>query len=269
MAEVDPVSPTLPAPTTPKCDFSPKRLRSHSSMTRASTHWQRRGPLQRYVSRIETRLQNAWSRGRRLPRSPFVRIWPPVREVFAVMLLSVALVLLAPSAFDSLPPPFGIRSGDSPADQVLAALAGASVAAAAFLVNFTLHGLMYVYRWSTARHLLVWSWIAVALGLPLTLLLTRCCAAAGAPLDVPTLALVVWNGAMPGALLAQMDWLQDRFEPARRVYGALLAALMAWVLAAIPYQVTAYTTRLLVDLYTPPDLWLQMWWAPRLQLGVW
>lgn len=195
-------------------------------------------PLQKYGEAVQSRMQRAFARMTSRPRPPFERVWPMVREVSAVMLAAVLLVLAAPPAFDKLPPPFGIPPSGMPAQQqTLAALASAGVVAGLFLINFTLHGVMYVYRWTRMRHALVGLWIGTAMGAPLALLLARVCEAAGAPLDVVTLAVATLNLVAPGVLLAQLSTAEERFAwPGRRLYAALLAILTAWMLAAVPYQ---------------------------------
>ena len=74
-----------------------------------------------------------------------------------------------------------------------------------------------------------------ALGVPLAVLLLRCCEALDAPLDALTLAFVAWNFAMPGVLLVQWPATAERFWQGRRLYAASLATLAAWMLTFVPY----------------------------------
>ena len=179
--------------------------------------------LSRYLERVDQRIQRAKSRRFRLPRPPLVRAWPVVREMAMVMGGTVVLVLALPPAFDALPAPFDIREGESAAAQARAALLGASVVGALFLFNFVAYALLYTHSWLRLLHTLVSVWVGVGLGVPLALFLLRAAQAAGVPLDAPSWALLVWNLAVPGVLLAQWAPTRRRFQRTRIAYADSLA----------------------------------------------
>ena len=126
-------------------------------------------------------------------------------------------------AFDALPAPFDIREGESAAAQARAALLGASVVGALFLFNFVAYALLYTHSWLRLLHTLVSFWVGVGLGVPLALFLLRAAQAAGVPLDAPSWALLVWNLAVPGVLLAQWAPTRQRFQRTRIAYADSLA----------------------------------------------
>ena len=179
--------------------------------------------LSRYLERVDQRIQRAKPRRLRLPRPPLVRAWPVVREMALVMGGTVVLVLALPPAFDALPAPFDIREGESAAAQARAALLGASVVGALFLFNFVAYALLYTHSWLRLLHTLASIWTGVGLGVPLALFLLRAAQAAGVPLDAPTTALLVWNLAVPGVLLAQWAPTRRRFQRTRIAYADSLA----------------------------------------------
>ncbi len=106
---------------------------------------------------------------------------------------AVAVVIVAPDAFDSLPSSADVREADTAARQARAAVLGAAVAVGAFAALFLTLVLLYVYRCTLLLHALHSLWIGSLIGGPLTGLLPRLCSAAGMPLDWPTLLLVVWK----------------------------------------------------------------------------
>jgi hypothetical protein len=138
-----------------------------------------------------------------LPRPPIDRAWPFIREVAVVMCAALALVVLAPPAFDRLPL-FHVDPNAPGWEQAGAALAGASILAFLVPSNFALYAAMYVRRWRRGVHLFAAFWLSLTLGIPTALLLLRCCAAAGVALDAPVLVLVVWNLVVPCCVLVQV-----------------------------------------------------------------
>lgn len=151
------------------------------------------------------------------------------------MCISVLLVLFAPPPFDHLPGPFDVREGDPPAAQALAALLGAGAVTIAFLCNFTVYALLYVYRQRTAVFTLVSIWMAGSIGVPFALLLLRCAGAWGVPLDGLSLLVATWNIAIPGTLLAWWHATRKRFGVCRRAHAGALAVLVSWIFAHCPY----------------------------------
>jgi hypothetical protein len=196
-----------------------------------------------YFQGIRARLQHAAFRGFH-PRSPFVRVWPVVREIIVVMSITITVVSVAPQAFRALPDPFHVEESAPLASQVRAALTGAGVAGVFFLVQFSLWGVAYLRRWTQMQHALVTIWFGGFLGVPLGLLLWRCCEAFNVPLDAPTLIFATWNLVVPGVVLVQ--WAPTEEVPPettdprnavflRRLYVHLLAIVDVWVLACVPW----------------------------------
>ena len=170
-----------------------------------------------------------------LPRLPFNRMWPIVREIAVVMCLALALVLIAPPAFETLPV-FHVDPRTSAWQQARAALLGAFILTALVVCDFALYAVLYVYRWRRGVHAFASIWLSATLGVPSALLLLRCCEAAGSPLDALSFAFAVWNFVVPGCVLIQWHATSERFQsPGRRVYAATLAILGSWMLACVPY----------------------------------
>ena len=235
------VMPVVPAtPTARAVPWTPLRA------------WQTiRSRAHRYAETIYERHRNASLRGRRMPRTPLLRMWPPFRENVAVVFVSVVLVHVAPPAFDfnaHMPAAFQVVDGDTPLQRAAAALAFACVFVLAFLANFIAYYLCYTRMYRGAMHVLVTSWIGPSIGVPTALLLLRCADAASVPLDSLTLILATWNIALPAVVFLQWPMTTERsvlgtnyhsnferFGVARRVYSALLAILCTWMLACVPY----------------------------------
>ena len=174
------------------------------------------------------------------------RVWPIVRETVVVMFVAVTLVLAAPPAFDALPGSFDVRGDDSPEQQLVAALWGASVAVVAFFFVFMGLVLLYVYRWERTLHAAHALYISALLGAPLCLLLLRLCEhTLRIPLDGLSLAFLTVNLTAPAIVLIQWPPTAERFAAGRRLYAAALALATAWLLAYVPYQ-TAVTALLLL-----------------------
>lgn len=129
----------------------------------------------------------------RLLEGAVARVWPVVREVLIVMSCAVTVVLVAPEAFSTLPLAFDVRDGDDPWQQMRAASLGAAIAVSAFAALFLALVLLYVHTCTRMLYALHSLWIGSLIGGPLVALLPRLCQAAGAPLDVFTLAFLAWN----------------------------------------------------------------------------
>lgn len=176
------------------------------------------------------------------------RVWPIVRECVAVMVVAVLTVLVSPPAFQALPGMFDVRTDSPPAEQTIAALAGAGVAVAAFTMVFIGLVLLYIFRFDWTLHLAHALYVCGLFGAPLALLLVRICEHwLGAPLDKLTWLFCVTNLTVPAVLVIQWPSMATRFELARRLYAAALAVLCAWLLASVPYP-TAVAALLLLAL---------------------
>lgn len=217
-----------------------KQVRAFCHCNRVLTAQREQAEAEREAANQEKRDREA--RGRTLP-GILERVWPIVREVGGVMAAAVVLGLTAPRAFGALPAPFDVRPDDPPAQQARAAVAGASLAAAAFTALLLALIALYLGRWERALHALHSMWVGSLLGLPLALLFVRVCEAARAPLDALTLGIAVWNAVVPGVVLVHWAPTATRFEVARRAYAALLSIGCAWALACVPYP-TAITALL-------------------------
>ena len=194
-------------------------------------------PFASYFSKVKGRIQEARARNpsRRLPRTPFARVWPLTRELWAIMVVATLFVLVAPPPFERLPRPFDVRDSEPPAAQATAAVLGALAVALTFLVQFSLYAWLYVRSLPRLVHAFVTFWMAVSIGGPLTLLLLRVAAALQWPLDWPTAVVLVANLSLPGTMLAWDHATRERFARCRQLFGALLAVLVAWLFAHVPY----------------------------------
>jgi len=172
----------------------------------------------------------------RLLEGAVARVWPVVREVLIVMSCAVTVVLVAPEAFSTLPLAFDVRDGDDPWQQMRAASLGAAIAVSAFAALFLALVLLYVHTCTRMLYALHSLWIGSLIGGPLVALLPRLCQAAGAPLDVFTLAFLAWNVTVPGLVVVHWSATARRFVGLRRGYALLLSVGCAWLLASVPYQ---------------------------------
>ena len=197
----------------------------HERMARAEAHREKIAAEKRAAAEASRTLAGV------MPR-----VWVIVREVLLVMCASVVLVLALPPTFDaSLPEAFLVRRTDSPLKQAQAAVVGAALAVLAFTMFFLTLALLYVRRWERTLYALHSAWIALLLGGPLWLLLSRAHVAAGLAVDAPTLIVTVCNLTAPGVILVHWSATARRFAVARQLYADAIAVGCAWALCAIPW----------------------------------
>ena len=174
------------------------------------------------------------------------RVWPVVREVLLCMIASAILVVISPpEARSVLPPPFAVRESDPPLEQARAAVAGAAVAVAAFTAFFMTLTLLYVFRWERLLYTIHSMWIFSLLSLPFAALLWRVHTAFGIPLDAITLTVVACNISLPAVILVHWTATEARFAKARQLHADVMAIVLAWALARVPWQ-TAVTALLML-----------------------